>query len=151
MKKTILVLYCCHLQMYIISVFNKNPLSKWRVLSFVLKLICESFFDASMQYLTLFINVIIVCSVIVIILFVCCSAWPKVKSVLGKKFPTSPFSSFVLNSLENNTKMLTNKAYLYVIKLVPLNVIIVIVTVALDCGAVVIRNISQLMGLVPIA
>ena len=46
--------------------------------------------------------------------------------------------------------MLTNKAYLYVIKLVPLNVIIVIVTVALDCGAVVIRNISQLRGLVPV-
>ena len=39
--------------------------------------------------------------------------------------------------------------YLDIVELVPLNVVVVIVTVALDCGAVVVRYVPQLMGLVP--
>jgi hypothetical protein len=41
------------------------------------------------------------------------------------------------------------RAYLDIVKLVPLNVVVVIVAVALDSGAVVIRYVPQLMGLVP--
>jgi len=41
------------------------------------------------------------------------------------------------------------RAYLDIVELVPLYVVVVIVTVALDCGAVVIRYVPQLMSLVP--